>query len=73
MQIGAFPRFQTRSVSGILSCEMQLQGGAPETGLVGTVSPGSERGTGTVGTACQELKPKLCPSVNTYRNTVHKP
>ena len=38
----------------------------PETGTVGTVSPGTKRGTGTVGTVFQKPKPEPFLSVKLY-------
>ena len=37
----------------------------PETGIVGTVFPATERGTGTVGTVSQEPKPEPSLPVKT--------
>ena len=50
-----------------LNRDMFKQGGPgtepePETGTVGTVFPGTERGTGTAGTVFQEPKPEPEPS-----------
>ena len=42
----------------------------PETGTVGTVFPGTERGTGTAGTVFQELKPE--PSSLLHCTETHK-
>ena len=48
-------------------CAFKIQGGPgtepePETGTVGTVFAGTERGTGTAGTVFQEPKPEPEPS-----------
>ena len=50
-----------------------LQGGPgtepePETGTVGTVFPGTERGTGTAGTVFQEPKPEPSSLIKTVLN-----
>ena len=50
-------------IQGLIGVTSQVQGGPgtepePETGTVGTVFAGAERGTGTAGTVFQELKPE---------------
>ena len=44
----------------------------PETGTVGTVFPGTERGTGTAGTVVQEPKPEPEPSSLLNCTETHK-
>ena len=44
----------------------------PETGTVGTVFPGTERGTGSAGTVFQEPKPELEPSSVVNCTETHK-
>ena len=44
----------------------------PETGTVGTVFPGTERGTGTAGTVFQEPKPEPEPSSLLNCTETHK-
>ena len=55
-----------------------LQGGPrtdpePETGTVGTVFAGTERGTGTAGTVLQEPKPEPSSLWNCAENTQNPP
>ena len=62
----------------LLQCNCNvMQGGPgtepePETGTVGTVFPGTERGTGTAGTVFQEPKPELEPSSVLNCTETHK-
>ena len=45
----------------------------PETGTVGTISPGTESRTGTVGTVFQEPKPEACLLLKTAQKHRERP